>query len=103
MSASFITGLPVKKGFVYILSNFKINVFFTGVTGDLEKRLQEHRSGIGSKYTNKYKVHYLVYYEEFQSIQLAIEREKKLKNWHRSWKIELIKSVNPELRDLSER
>ena len=92
-----------KKGFVYILSNFKRNVFYIGVTNDLDKRLQEHRSGQGSQYTNKYKVHYLVYYEEFQSIQLAIEREKKLKNWRRAWKIELIKSVNPELLDLSER
>ncbi len=92
----------MKKACVYILSNFKRNVFYIGVTSNLEKRLQEHRNNHGSLFTAKYKVHYLMYFEEYQSIQLAIEREKKIKNWHRQWKINLIKSINPEMKDLSE-
>ena len=91
----------MKRAFVYILSNFKRNVFYTGVTSDLEKRLREHRDGRGGAFTSKYKVHYLVYLEEYQSIQLAIEREKKLKNWHREWKIDLIKTVNPKMKDIA--
>ena len=90
----------MKQGFVYILSNYKRTVFYIGVTSDLKKRLQEHRDGIGSAFTNKYKVNFLMYFEEFQSIQLAIEREKKLKNWRREWKIDLIKTTNPDLIDL---
>ena len=93
----------MKKGYVYILSNFKRTVFYIGVTNDLEKRIGQHRDNIASKFTSKYKVYYLMYFEEFQSIQLAIAREKQLKRWHRDWKINLIKSVNPELKDLMER
>ncbi len=91
----------MKQGFVYILSNYKRNVFYIDVTSDLKKRLQEHRDGIDSAFTNKYKVHFLMYFEEFQSIQLAIEREKKLKNWRRDWKIDLIKTTNPDLINLN--
>ena len=74
---------------------------YIGVTSDIERRIQEHREGIGSKFTSKYQTKYLVYFEEFQSIQLAIAREKQLKTWHRDWKVNLIKSINPELKDIN--
>lgn len=92
----------MKKGFVYILSNFARTTIYTGVTSNLQSRVSEHRNGTASQFTSKYKLYYLLYYEEFQSIQLAIAREKQLKRWHREWKFNLIRSVNPELKDLME-
>ena len=88
------------QGFVYIISNKNRTTFYIGVTSDIEKRIAEHKEEIGSIFTHKYKLKDLVYFEEFQDIEDAIEREKKLKNWHRQWKINLIKSVNPEMKDL---
>ncbi|MDX1672984.1 MAG: GIY-YIG nuclease family protein [Balneolaceae bacterium] len=92
--------IVTKKGYVYILSNFKRNVLYTGVTSDIVKRIWEHRMGNGSVFTKKYNLVYLVYYEEFKHIERAIDREKQLKNWHREWKFNLIKSKNPEMKDL---
>jgi len=91
----------MKHGFVYILTNFNRTTFYTGVTSNLGKRLQEHLNGTGSKFSAKYKLKNLVYYEEFDQIEDAIRREKELKQWHREWKIRLIESVNPEMCDLS--
>jgi putative endonuclease len=90
----------MKQGYVYILSNFSRTTFYIGVTSNLEYRIAEHRNGTASAFTSKYKLFYLVYFEEYQSIQLAIAREKHLKRWHREWKINLIKSTNPEMKDL---
>lgn len=87
---------------MYIVSNFSRSVFYTGVTSDLHVRVYEHKNGEGSAFTKKYNVHYLMYYEELSSIEQAIQREKQIKRWHREWKINLIKSVNPEMKDLSE-
>ena len=97
-----MVNLSVKRGYTYILSNFTRTVFYIGVTNDLEDRIRKHRNNIASKFTALYKVYYLMYFEEYQSIQLAIAREKQLKRWHREWKINLIKTVNPEMRDLME-
>ncbi len=93
----------MKKGYVYIVSNLHRTTFYIGVTSDLERRVSEHKDGVASAFTTKYKLKYLVYFEEFQSIQLAISREKQLKRWQREWKINLTKSVNPEMKDLVER
>lgn len=87
-------------GYVYILTNKYRQVFYTGVTGNLLERIDQHRQGIGSKFTKKYRLTYLVYYEEHEGIIDAIEREKKIKRWKREWKLNLIKSVNPQMRDL---
>ena len=73
---------------------------YIGVTNDLLRRVIEHKEGFGSFFTQKYKVKEFVYYEEFTDINQAIDREKQLKNWHREWKMNLIKSVNPELKEL---
>jgi putative endonuclease len=90
----------MKKGFIYIISNKKRTTFYVGVTNNLKRRITEHKGGIGSKFSSKYKLTDLLYYEEITDIRKAILREKQLKNWHREWKLNLIKSVNPDLRDL---
>lgn len=88
--------------YTYILSNYARTTFYIGVTNNLEVRLAQHRNGEGGMFTSKYKCHYLMYYEEYTNINDAIAREKNLKNWHREWKINLIRKDNPELKDLSE-
>ncbi|MBI3195599.1 MAG: GIY-YIG nuclease family protein [Ignavibacteriae bacterium] len=90
----------MKKSYVYILSNYTRSTLYIGVTSNLGLRLQQHQEG-GSEFTKMYNVKYLLYFEEFANIQDAIAREKQLKNWHRDWKLNLIKTVNPELKDLS--
>ena len=88
------------KYWVYILTNKPKGVLYIGVTGGIVDILERHISGNGSKFTGKYKTKMLVYFEEFQFIKQAIEREKQLKNWHREWKINLIESSNPSWEDL---
>ena len=88
--------------YVYILSNYARTTFYIGVTSNLEVRVQEHKEGKGGVFTAKYKCHFLMWYEQYNDIRRAIEREKNLKNWHREWKINLIRELNPELKDLSE-
>jgi len=93
----------MKQGYVYIMSNYNRNVLYIGVTNDLERRVKEHKSGKGSEFTSKYRCFYLVYFERIQGIEQAIKREKQLKNWKRIWKFNLIKEINPELKDLAEK
>ena len=90
----------LKQSFVYILSNKNNTVFYVGVTSNLLKRIEEHKNGLGSKFTQKYNITELKYFETFSDINQAIEREKSLKNWHRDWKLNLIKEFNPKLKDL---
>ena len=89
-----------KNGYVYIMSNYKRNVLYIGVTSDLEERVWLHKQGKGSKFSKKYKTTLLVYFEEYPNIVDAIHREKQLKNWHRDWKMNLIRKMNPTFRDL---
>ncbi len=86
---------------VYILTNFNNSTFYIGVTNNLERRLYEHKNEMVNSFTKKYKLKKIVYYEHFVDVNDAIAREKQLKNWHRGWKLNLIKSVNPEFKDLS--
>jgi putative endonuclease len=86
---------------VYILASRPNGTLYIGITRDLRTRLEQHRSGRGSEFVKKYRVNLLVHVEEFASPQEAIAREKQLKNWHRSWKIELIEKGNPGWSDLS--
>ena len=90
----------MKIYYVYILTNTYRTTFYIGVTNHLLRRVTEHHENKGSTYTKKYKIHTLVYYEEYTSITEAIQREKQLKNWRREWKINLIQSMNPTLKDL---
>lgn len=90
-----------KQFYVYILTNKSNRVLYIGVTNDLGRRMYEHKSKMVAGFTNKYNLTKLVYFEETQDVKSAIEREKQLKNWHRDWKINLIKRFNPDWKDLS--
>ena len=84
------------------MSNERLTTLYIGVTNNLERRVLEHKIGVGSEFTKKYKLSLLIYFEDGISIEDAIAREKQLKNWHRDWKWNLIKSMNPNLKDLSD-
>lgn len=88
------------KFIVYILTNFNNNVFYVGMSGVGEGRIISHKLGFNNGFTKKYHVNKLVYFEEYQYALDAIVREKRLKNWHHDWKVNLVKSVNPEFVDL---
>lgn len=88
--------------FVYIISNDRHTVFYTGVTNDLDRRIYEHKSKLKGGFTSKYNCHQLLYYEEFPFINEAILREKQLKKFRREWKFQLIDRMNPDWIDLSE-
>ena len=90
-----------KNYFIYILTNKTNKVFYTGITCDLSRRLEEHSNKIVKGFASKYHCYKLIYYEVFNDIYEAIEREKQLKRWHREWKINLIKQSNPQLDDIS--
>ena len=91
----------MKSYSVYILASKKNGVLYIGVTNNLVRRLEEHRTHIVPGFTDKYYVGRLVYFEQTENIESAIRREKQLKKWNRAWKIELIEKTNPEWRDLS--
>ena len=91
----------MRSYYIYILSNFNRTVLYTGVTDNIVRRLCEHKIEFNDGFTKKYQTKYLLYYEGYSDIKAAIAREKQLKNWHREWKTNLIKSFNPEMKDLS--
>lgn len=86
---------------VYILTNYQETTFYIGVTGNLQKRIWEHKNKFVDGFSSKYNLSKLVYYELTDSVESALNREKQLKRWHRQWKINLIKENNPEMSDLS--
>ena len=90
----------MKHYYVYILTNKTNRVLYIGITNDLVRRVWEHKEKLVPGFTEKYNVTKLVYYEVFNSPEEAIAREKQLKGWLRSKKIELINRFNPEWRDL---
>ena len=87
--------------FVYMLSNWSDSVLYIGVTGNLHRRLYEHRNHLVDGFTSKYNTHKLVYFEETNDIYSALSREKQLKGWTRKKKNDLITKMNPEWKDLS--
>lgn len=91
----------MKYGFVYILSNKNRTVLYIGVTNNIEERVKQHKAGCGSSFTKRYNLIDLMYFEKILGFGLAIDREKQLKNWHKEWKWNLIKTDNPELKDLA--
>ena len=86
--------------FVYIMTNRPRGVLYTGVTNDLVRRVWEHREGAIPGFSRKYNLKTLVWYQAFGDIDLAIQREKRIKRWRRAWKIELIEGMNPGWLDL---
>lgn len=92
----------MRQGYFYIVSNYTRTTFYCGMTNNILRRIYEHKEGIASRFTGAYNCRYLVYYEVYPTILQAIRREKQVKNWHRDWKITLIRKRNPEMRDLSD-
>ena len=86
----------------YLLTTRHHSLFYTGVTNDLESRTFEHKIKLNRGFTSKYNCTKLVYYEEFQDILEAIRREKVIKRYKRAWKRNLVNSMNPDWKDLSE-
>ncbi len=86
--------------YVYILTNDRHTVFYTGITNDIVRRVHEHKEKMIEGFTKQYNVSKLVYFEEHHRVDDAIRREKRLKKWDRAWKIELIEKDNPEWSDL---
>lgn len=84
------------------MTNYQETTFYIGVTSNLLRRVLEHKSKEKESFSSKYSLTKLVYFETTESSIAAIEREKQLKRWHREWKINLIKELNPDFNDLSE-
>ena len=89
-----------RQYYVYMLTNQRNTVIYTGVTNDLKKRVFQHREKLANGFTKKYRVWKLVYYEIFEDPENAIRREKQLKGGSRLKKAILINSMNPEWEDL---
>ena len=87
---------------VYILASAKHGTLYIGVTNDLVRRVFEHRSGFVKGFTKRYGLKRLVYFERFETIQDAIQREHNIKHWSRAWKVRLIVATNPDWNDLFE-
>jgi putative endonuclease len=85
---------------VYILASSLGGTLYIGVTNNLVPRIYEHQAGLAEGFTKRHKIHRLLYYEQFNDIEAAILREKRLKKWNRAWKIELIEKTNPNWDDL---
>ncbi|MDR4504070.1 MAG: GIY-YIG nuclease family protein [Candidatus Scalindua sp.] len=90
----------MKQYYVYILASKRNGTLYIGITNDLIRRVYEHKNNLVEGFTKKYRVHRLVHFESTLDVKAAIEREKCIKRWKRSWKIELIEEHNPEWKDL---
>ena len=87
-------------GYVYILTNRPNGILYVGVTNDLIRRVFEHRSGFVDGFTKRYGLKRLVYFERFDNIRDAIQREHNIKHWPRTWKVRKILVDNPDWDDL---
>ena len=90
----------MRQYYVYIMASFR-GTLYTGVTGDLIRRVYEHRNQLKGGFTAKYNVSKLVYYEITDDVNSAITREKQIKSWRRAKRVALIESANPYWADLS--
>ena len=90
-----------RKYHVYIITNKSRSTLYTGMTGNLRQRIEQHAEGEVESFSKRYRLKYLVYYEEHDNPNDAIRREKQIKKWNRAWKERLINEVNPEWRDLA--
>ncbi len=86
----------------YMLASGRNGTIYTGVTSNLMQRIHQHREGTFGGFTAQHKVHRLVAYDMFDTMEAAIAAEKRWKNWRRSWKLARIEADNPTWRDLAE-
>ena len=98
----FILCIMHGQSYIYIMTNFRNTTLYIGVTNNLIRRVYEHKNKMIDGFTKRYNLNKLAYYEIFNDIKTAIEREKQLKNFSRQKKIDLIKLMNPDWKDLSE-
>jgi putative endonuclease len=92
----------MRSYWVYILASRPRGTLYVGMTNDLIRRIYEHREGLFGGFTAAHRVKMLVYHEQHATAMAAIQREKNIKHWSRKWKIDLIRSLNPDWRDLWE-
>ena len=85
---------------VYMLASRRNGTLYVGVTSDLVKRVWQHRNNLVEGFTKRYAVHTLVWFEQHETMESAIVREKTIKEWRRRWKLNLIEQKNPEWREL---
>ena len=88
------------SGWVYILTNKRNGILYVGVTANLPQRIWDHRNGNGGMFTRRYKLYRLVYVEQHERIEQAIQREALIKSWPRAWKVRLITGLNSDWDDL---
>jgi putative endonuclease len=91
-----------KQPCVYLMASKRNGTLYVGVTSNLVRRVSQHKNGSLSGFTERYAVKRLLWYELHGTMESAISREKRIKNWKRAWKLELIEKNNPEWRDLYE-
>ncbi|MBU0540746.1 GIY-YIG nuclease family protein [Patescibacteria group bacterium] len=92
--------MPQHEYFVYIMAS-STGTLYVGVTSNLEKRVVEHQQGLIEGFTKKYGCNKLIYFEQTSDVRSALEREKQIKNWRREKKQNLLKTLNPQWKDLS--
>ena len=92
----------MRGGWFYFVTNQRNGILYAGVTSNLPKRAFEHRTGAVPGFTKRYGLKLLVYYERFDDIRDAIQREKTVKHWPRAWKVRLVHQMNPNWDDLYE-
>ena len=91
-----------KQPCVYLLTNKRNGTLYAGVTSNLPRRIWEHKNKFVDGFTQKYGTNKLVWYELHETMESAIQREKNIKNWNRSWKLKTIEEMNPDWKDLYE-
>jgi putative endonuclease len=91
-----------KSPCVYLLARSSHGTFYTGVTSNLVQRIHQHRDGTVDGFTARYGIKRLVWFEQHETMETAILREKQIKRWARAWKYDLVNAMNPTWRDLAE-
>lgn len=86
---------------IYITTNQRHTIFYTGISNNLKRRIWQHKRGLINGFTKKYNIDKLVYYKSCLSKAIAAKREKEIKGWTKQKKINLVKTINPEFKDLS--
>jgi len=94
--------LMIRHPAVYILASRRNGTLYIGVTSNLPKRIWEHKQDLIEGFTKRYRVHQLVWYQRLESMEAAIQLEKRMKGWRREWKLRAIEEMNPTWRDLFE-
>ncbi len=89
-----------KYYYVYIITNRRNGTLYVGLTNDLLRRIFEHKHKLSKSFSSIYDLHKLVYFEQTDLVDAAIQREKQLKAWKRDWKLKLIEEMNPKWNDL---